>query len=48
MDGGGQYVVISSVSQMLMLSVNNLAMRELEDMEGVGSLGYDHYSTAKI
>ena len=33
MDGGGQSVVITSVSQMLMLSVNNLAIRELADME---------------
>ena len=33
MDVGGQSVMILSVSQMLMLSVNNLGMRELEDME---------------
>ena len=39
MDSGGQSVMIPSVSQMLMLSVNSLAIRELADMEVLETWG---------
>ena len=42
MDGGGQSVMIFSASQMLMLSANNLAIRELAHMEVLEPLGIIH------